>query len=376
MTPGNRDIRAPLSIALLGTRGVPARYGGFETAVEEIGSRLAAGGHYVRVYARTQAEASSYRGMHIIYLPTLRFKVTETLVHTALSICHCLFAGADVAIVFNVANAPIARLLKLKRMPYAIHVDGIEWKRAKWGRVGRRYLRACERIAATSADALIADARAVQAYYEARYRSAARFIPYGAPESDGTVPQRVAELGVSPRAFHLVVARFEPENHIHDIVAGYRASGAQHPLVVIGASAYGSSYTRMICDAKGGDERVRLVGAVWDQELLDTAYANCTTYIHGHSVGGTNPSLLRAMGFGAMVIAKDVVFNREVLGKAGDYFTTHNSLAAHIQAAEANAGRCKYLRACARTRARALYRWNDVARDYEELCWDLREGSA
>lgn len=366
------EDRRPLRIALMGTRGVPARYGGFETCVEEVGRRLAARGHEVVVYCRntTGADATlrEYAGMRLVYLPALRRRSLETLSHSGLSAIHLAANRVDAAVVFNAANAPWLPLLRAARIPVATHVDGLEWKRGKWGPVGRKYYRLAESMAVRCSDALIADAAGIQDYYSDQFGAATRLITYGAPLIPPGRMERLAELGLEPGRYHLVVARFEPENHVHLIVEGYVASEARLPLVVVGGSPYGDEYTRRVMDR--ADERVRFLGGVWDQELLDQLYANALVYWHGHSVGGTNPSLLRAIGAAAPTNAFDVNFNREVLAETGSYFSTVAEAAALASEAEASPEAAKSRGLLGQQRA-AQYDWDVVADGYEQLCRDL-----
>lgn len=383
-----------MRIALVGTRGVPARYGGFETAVEEVGRRLVQSGHEVVVYCRRGPRGprrlrgtgsdeqlpSSYLGMELVHLPAVRHKVFETLSHTALSVAHLArerLAGrrVDAAVVFNSANAPVLPVMRGLGIPVATHVDGLEWKRAKWTGLGRRYYRVAESLAVRWSDALISDARGIEEYYREEFRAESEHIAYGAPQLGAAGADRLAEMGLTRHGYHLLVARFEPENHVRMAVEGYAGSSAALPLVVVGSAPYGAAYTaRIEAAAAASGDRVRLVGPVWDQALLDQLYANCLTYVHGHSVGGTNPSLLRAMGAGAASLAYDVVFNREVLGSAGRWFTTPGQLGALVEAAEADvAGTVR--RGLDTAREALRYDWDGVADSYEKLCHALvRDG--
>lgn len=361
---------AALRIGLIGTRGVPARYGGFETAVEEVGRRLADRGHRVVVYCRTPADQPrlpQHLGMQLVHLPAVRSRSLETLSHTAVSVAHVMTHRVDAAIVFNAANSPLLPALRAARIPVATHVDGLEWRRAKWGPTGRRYYRLAESLAVRWSDALIADAAGIAEYYTEEFGAPTRQIAYGAPL---TAPgaDRLAELDLTPAGFHLVVARFEPENHVDVVVAGYVASAARLPLVVVGSAPYAADYTRAVRAA--ADERVRFLGGVWDAELLDQLFANAATYLHGHSVGGTNPALLRAIGAGAPTIAFDVRFNREVLGEHGRYFQGASDVAREIVAAEADPP-ATALRGEALLRRAADYDWDEVADGYERLAGDL-----
>ena len=365
---------SPLRVALIGTRGVPAHYGGFETAVEEVGSRLVERGHAITVYCRrAPGDAGpaprTHLGMDLVTLPALRMRALETLSHSTLSVLHPSIAGVDAAIVFNAANAPLLPVLRARGVPTATHVDGIEWKRAKWQGNGSRYYRAAEAMAVRFSDALIADARGISEYYREEFGASTHEIAYGAPIIDPTGSSRLTHLELSTGGYHLVVARFEPENHVLEIIRGYVASSARLPLVVVGSAPYSHDYTRRVRLA-GRDPRVRFLGGVWDQDLLDELYANAASYLHGHSVGGTNPSLLRASGAGTSVIAFDVGFNREVVGDDALFFSSVSGLRAAVENIEAHPKR-------ARRRGRNLkaaiarYSWESVTDAYDFLLHDL-----
>lgn len=391
-----------MRIALVGTRGVPARYGGFETCVEEVGARLAERGHEVIVYTRAEntsgtkksrngqnkadrkadrnsrSQASrTYRGMRVEVFGAIEHKAAETLSHTGLSVAHLMKRPVDVALVFNAANAVFLPALRARRIPVATHVDGLEWKRAKWGGAGRRYYRMAESLAVRWSDDLIADARGIQDYYRDEFAAESTLIAYGAPLLDGIGAHKLTGVDAEAGGYHLVVARFEPENHVDMIVDGYVRARAkdrvQLPLLVVGAARYGDAYTDLIRSKAAGSAHVRFLDSVWDQELLDQLYANAATYVHGHSVGGTNPSLLRAMGAGAPTLAFDVGFNREVLGDAGVFFSGPADLADLLAAAEADPDETATRGKAARVNAER-YDWDDVADRYEDLCVKLASG--
>ncbi|CCG01720.1 DUF1972 domain-containing protein [Blastococcus saxobsidens] len=360
-----------MRIAMVGTRGVPARYGGFETAVEEVGRRLADRGHRVVAYCRTMPgqdeRPERHLGMELVHLPAARKRSLETLSHSALSVAHLVAHRTDAAFVFNAANAPLLPALRAARIPVATHVDGLEWKRAKWGATGQRYYRMAESLAVRWSDALIADAQGIADYYRSEFGAPTTLLTYGAPTIDpGT--DKLAELGLTPGDFHLAVARFEPENHVDVIVEGYRRSRGTKPLVVVGSAPYSDAYTRRV--HRLADDRVRFLGGVWDQEQLDQLYAHAFTYLHGHSVGGTNPSLLRAIGAGTAVLAYDVEFNREVVEDSGRFFVSPADVAALVDGAEADPDQVRGRGVRARELAKN-YDWDDVAAGYERLALRL-----
>lgn len=367
----------PLRIAMVGTRGVPAAYGGFETAVEEIGRRLVARGHEVTVYCRPQGDErpAEHLGMKLVHLPALKTKTLETLSHTALSALHMLTAPKqDVAFVFNAANAPFVPLITARGVPVAVHVDGLEWKRGKWGTWGRRYYRMAEEQSVRTADALISDAQGIAEYYATEFGVPTELLTYGSRQLTDLGTDKLAAHGLVPGKFHLVVARFEPENHVDVIVEGYTRSDSTYPLVVVGSAPYAAEYTDRITAMAAADPRVILLGGVWDQEELNQLYGHARTYLHGHSVGGTNPSLLRAMGAGTAVVAYDVIFNREVAGPAGLYFSDADTLTPLLARIESADWKHIAVGAAMQQRAAEMYDWDTVALGYEELAMRLAAG--
>ena len=333
-----------------------------------MGRRLVDRGHAVTVYCRGRGKQSTYLGMRLVHLPTLHLKVTDTLAHTALSMVHLQRRPPDVAVVFNAANAPLLPLTRARRVPVALHVDGLEWQRAKWGPIGKRYYRAAERLAVRWADGLIADARGIEDYYRQTFGAGSDFIPYGAPILTDRRPELLAPLELASRRYHLIVARFEPENNVEVMIRGFLASASPLPLVVVGSAPYSARYTERIRDLAASDDRVRLLGGVWDQDLLNALYANAHCYLHGHSVGGTNPTLLRAMGAGAPVLAFDVTFNREVLGGTGRFFAGPDALARLVDQEESDPEACVKRGLAGQARAAERYDWDAVTDGYEGMC--------
>jgi glycosyltransferase involved in cell wall biosynthesis len=365
-----------MRIAMIGTRGVPAAYGGFETAVEEIGKRLVQHGHEVTVYCRGAGDrAATYEGMRLVHLPAVKLRAAETLSHTALSVMHAsVRAKPDIAFVFNAANSPFLPMLRARGIPTAVHVDGLEWMRDKWSGAGRRYYLRVEKLAVMLADALIADAKGIADYYTNKFGAETELISYGTRILRNGASNRLAELEVETGKFHLLVARFEPENHVDMIVQGYSESLAKHPLLVVGSAPYAAAYTRRVQRIADADPRIHLLGGIWDQEQLDQLYTNALTYAHGHSVGGTNPSLLRAIGGGTPVLAYDVEFNREVLGDDGLYFRTATALRDHFDSAEDHAPQLEEIGQRLQRWAVQNYNWDDVASAYEGLARRLTRG--
>jgi glycosyltransferase involved in cell wall biosynthesis len=354
----------------MGTRGVPASYGGFETAVEEIGKRLVQRGYEVTVYCRNPGQTiTEYEGMRLVNAPALRHRMAETLSHTTASTAHAIVKDhPDVVLLLNAGNAPLLKPLKLAGIPTAIHLDGLESKREKWRGAGAKYYRWAERASVKWGDAVIADAQAIADHVMREYGRSCVVIPYGAEVIDPG-SHRLGELDLAAQGYHLIVARFEPENHVLDAVHAYRASHETRPLVVVGSAPYSQWYVDKVHSAARNDPRIRFTGGLYDQELLDQLYANCVTYIHGHSVGGTNPSLLRAMGAGAPVLAYDVEFSHEVTAEQALFWTDAAALTALIDSiAEGSRDEeLQNLSAAGKQRIRDAYQWGQVTDDYEAL---------
>lgn len=368
-----------MHIAMVGTRGVPAAYGGFETAVEEIGKRLVERGHQVSVYTRVEDRKTApreYLGMNLVPLPAVRSKALETLTHTANSTVHVVTRNKpDMVFLFNAANAVYLPAFRARNIPVATHVDGLEWRRTKWGKGGRKFYRVSESTAVRYSDALIADAQGIADYYIEEFGAKTDLITYGAPILRSDTSGALDE-GLVSKQFHLIVARFEPENHVLEAVRGYTQSQARYPLLVVGSAPFAAEYTQQIEAIAARDDRVRMLGGVWDQDRLDALYAGALTYLHGHSVGGTNPSLLRAMGAATATLAFDVVFNREVLGDDGRFWSSPSQLAELLNSAEARPEDCVAAGLRLQTRAEQRYNWEDVTDEYAALAARLVAGDS
>ena len=286
-----------MKVAILGTRGVPAAYGGFETFAEELSARLAARGHDVTVYARrggTAAEVPVHRGARVVFLPAVRHKYLETVVHTALSGLHAAAQGFDAVLVCNGVNALSCRLPRLlgAASRVVLNVDGLERNRRKWNALGRFVYAASERLSCVLPDVLVTDARAIQAYYRDAYGQDSLYIPYGSDLAEPAGTVTLDRLGLTSGAYVLYVSRFEPENNADAVVRAYRAVPGDAPLVLLGGAPYADAYVAAVRSEAARDPRVLLPGAIYGEgyrELL----AHAAVYVHATEVGGTHPALLR-----------------------------------------------------------------------------------
>jgi glycosyltransferase involved in cell wall biosynthesis len=363
-----------LNVAIIGDRGIPARYGGFSTLVEEVATRLVRDHDMsVTVYCRRQyyeTHPPQYAGVNLVHLPAPGGKYFESLVHTGLSAVHSLTRRFDAVLVVDPGNAPLLPIIGA-RAPVALHTDGLGWKRRKWGPAASRYYKWTEGVCARVAARLVTDAVAMRDYYETEYGAPSTFIPYGSHVGAAATHQALERHGLAPGGYYLVVTRIEPDNNTDLLIREYRASHVRRPLVIVGGAAYPSDFSRQILAQR--DERVRIVGPEYDSGALNGLYANSYAYLHGHEVGGTNPSLLRAMDGGRPCLCLDVVYHREAMGTAGVFFDREaGTLAATLTALDADPARADALGAEARHRARTRYRWDAVAAAYAELFKDLR----
>lgn len=360
----------PVRLAIIGDRGIPARYSGFSTLVEELAVRLVRDHDMeVTVYCRNRYyddKPSEYKGVKCVYLPAPGGKSFESIIHSNLAIGHALLRPFDLAFIVDPGNAPFSWPLWLRGMPTVFHTDGLGWQRQKWSPLQQRYYKWSEWVCARLASWLVTDSRAMQQYYVDEYGAASSFIPYSGEVGEPPSDQGLDRFGLEKRGYYLVVARLEPENNVHTIIREYRKAGVDRPLIVVGGSPYKSSYAESVM-AKS-DDRVRCVGGIFESAVLNGLYENCYAYLHGHEVGGTNPSLLRAMNAGAACIPIDVVFHREVMSDAGVFFSKEEGhLADILREAEAYPEKLQDLRRLAQQRAKTLYRWDAVAAGYAEL---------
>lgn len=363
-----------MRVAFVGTRGIPVRYGGFETAVQEISTRFVQRGHEAVVYCRREPGEDitrEYRGVQKIYPPRLRLRSADTLSHTFFSFLHLVFHRVDVALVFNPANGPLCIIPRVARIPFAVNVDGLEWRRGKWGPLGKRYLLSAAWLCARLAPEIIADSRGIQRFYRTHFDRVSNFIAYGALPEHSERPELIREFGLEPEEYFLVVARLEPENNTDLVLKAFEKVGTRKRLVVVGDVNYSSRYVDRLRETS--DDRILFTGAIYDQARLSELMCNCLAYIHGHEVGGTNPVLLKALGCGACVVYLDNEFNREVAGPAGiGVKKSTEALRSALQELADHPDNRRPYTELSRKRIRERYDWERVTDSYERLCLKLR----
>ncbi len=356
-----------MRIALLGTRGIPAQYGGFETFAEELSVRLAERGHSVTVYCRSNGGQSSYRGVHLRHLRTIRHKYLDTVVHTALSTADITLKRFDAILYCNAANAIFSVWPRLLGMPTALNVDGLERHRKKWNRIAKLYYELSEWLATWCPTAVITDARQIQSYYRNRYRKSSTYIAYGAEIGPVAGTGSLQQLGLEPGRYILYVSRLEPENNALLVRQAFERVTTDYKLALIGDAPYAADYIREIRNTT--DRRIVIPGAIYGAGYHQLQ-SHCHAYVQATEVGGTHPALIEAMGRGALVLYLNNPENREVAGDAAvpfsDDLCEKLQWAVQLSAEDRRAWSCK-----AMERVERLYSWSAVTDAYEKLFREL-----
>jgi glycosyltransferase involved in cell wall biosynthesis len=354
------------SVALIGTRGYPSYYSGFETAVRTLAPYLVSAGWDVTVYGRPGATRPEDpdRNARVVTRETrgLEKKSTSTLSYGFTSVLDAAARRPDVALVMNVANGYYLPLLKARGIPTLVNVDGLEWERAKWNALAKQVFRTGAKCTARWADTLVFDARAIEEYWRKTFGVGGVFIPYG-----GDVPRSLpVPEGLTHRGYVLMVARLVPENSVPEFFEAVPDIAAAHPVVIVGSSGYGGEWDEAARCLAAAHPSVSWLGHVSNDSLLHALWQHAGVYFHGHSVGGTNPSLVQAMAAGAPILARDTIYNREVVGPEGKFVSDDSEAITKAvfqlmdRPAELDeAGKANV------QRAEEHYSWTRVCNDYE-----------
>jgi len=363
-----------LEIAVVGTRGIPANYGGFETFAQELSKRLVARGHKVTVYGRNhyiERGVVSFEGVSIRRLPAVRHKYFDTVSNTFLAISDAIFRSYDIMLICNAANAFLSWIPRLRGQRVVLNVDGIERRRKKWNWLGKEFYRLSERMAVHFPNEIVTDAETIRSYYLDRYHRSSYFIPYGAEVGKAQTQAILQKLGIDPEGYLVFVSRLEPENNAHLVIRAYLESGLKLPLIVVGDAPYSGVYIAELQElARSGN--VLMPGAIYGEayrELL--SHSLC--YLHGTEVGGSHPALIEAMGAGTVVIANDTRENREVLGRGG-ILCSFEEVEVLAELMKRVADQRSSFEACidlAQERVRKRYNWEAVTDQYEDLFYAL-----
>jgi len=363
-------------IALLGTRGIPASYSGFETCVEQLGQRLVQRGHEVTVYCRAHHityAGDTYKGMRLVKLPTIRNKYLDTMVHSFLSSLHALRQRYDVALYFIVGNSLTTFIPRLVGTRTVINVDGLDWKRDKWPGPAKAYIKLAEYLATKLPNAYLTDSESVQAYYRDRYGQAPPVIVYGSEVEPAPPGETLAKYGLEPDRYVLFVGRLVPENGAHHLVEAFRELDTELKCVIVGGASYAQGYIRQLHALAEGDPRIIFTGYVFGRGYAELG-SNARIFVETSGVGGTHPALVEAMAFGNCVVVNDHAENVETIGQAGLTYAGSvgaDSLRSVLRRLLANPTEVERLRALARERAHRRYNWEAVTDAYERLFYQV-----
>ena len=320
-------MSAPIKISIIGTKGYPYVYGGFETLIKELVERLVNKNVEITVYCHKtlfKDRPRFYNNVRLVYIPAIELKSFTQLTHSLLSTIHACFRKNDILFYVNAANGPLGLLTRLFGIKTVINVDGVEWLRPKWKGIGAKYFYFAAKQSARNFDVVITDAFEMQKIYKSLFNISTKMIAYG---SDPVISQPKSLLGkwsLSGHDYYLVVGRLIADNNIDLLIKGFLAANSSKKLVIVGDDVFNKGYSKMIKQL-GNHPNIIFTGYVKETSLLSALYQHCFVYLHGHEFGGTNPTLIKAMAEGTCILALNTRFSREVLqdGNKGILFKKH-----------------------------------------------------
>jgi len=358
-----------LKIAVMGTRGIPAHYGGFETLAQELATRLSERGHQVTVYCRSHyvsRDLKEFKGVNLIVLPTIRHKYLDTVVHTFVSAFHSLFRGYEAVLIGNSVNAMAGLIPRLGRSRVIINVDGLDRKRKKWNWLGKCVYRISERASTLFPDAVVTDSRFIQSYYKQRYDKDSTYIAYGGDLPRPAGDDILKKLGLPKNHYLLLVGRLEPENNAHRVIEAFESVETDRQLVVLGDAPYAGKYIEKL--RATGDNRIRFLGAIYGEGYRQIL-RNCYLNVRASEVGGIHPALVEALGYGRCNLVSDNPQNRETVGEAGLFFDLEqdNDLGRKMQYLIDKPHEVSRYGEKARERMERYFTWDKITQAYEQL---------
>ncbi len=303
-----------LKIAIIGSRGYPYVYSGYETLVKELSERLVKKGYGVRVYCHNQLfdkKPKHVNGVELIYTPSVETKILSQVVNSFFSFMHVCFSNIDVILVVNSANGPFGILTKIFRKKTFINVDGLEWLRPKWKGLGSLYFNFSSRLSTIFFDKVITDSFAMRDEYLRKFKKESTVIAYGSTMVKDLNKNLIAQYDLDFKNYYLIVGRLVPDNNSLTIIKGYLNSNSTKKLVVVGDVPYQDKYADKVKNIR--NKKLVFTGYINDQETLNQLYNNCYAYVHGHEFGGTNPTMINAIYCDCSIISLNTIFNREML---------------------------------------------------------------
>lgn len=363
-----------MKVGIIGTRGIPNAYGGFEQFAEYLSLYLVGNGHEVMVYNSHLHPYSQdeWKGVGIIHCKDWedRIGTPGQFIYDLNCIRDSRNRNFDVLLILGYTSSSIWSFLLPRKAAILCNVDGMEWKRSKFSGPVQHFLRWAERWAVRSSDLIIADSKAIKSYIDEKYDIESLYIPYGAPVAARRDVSLLSSYGLESGAYNMLVARMEPENNIQMVLDAQVASKRTLPFIVVGDS--GNAFSDFLRTRYADEESILFLGGIFDVETLDCLRQNCSTYFHGHSVGGTNPSLLEAMGCSTYIAAHDNLFNRAILDEDASYFISIDEVV-HIldnEVIEPSRGAAILNNM---NRISANFTWDGINRQYEEAMMRMME---
>ena len=367
-----------MKIAMLGTRGIPANYSGFETCVEQLGQRLVERGHDVTVYCRSHHidyEQPIYKGIRLIKHGTIPNKYLDTIVHSFISSLHALTQKYDVALFFIAGNSPVSWIPRIVGTKTVLNVDGLDWKREKWPTLAKNYIKFAEYLATILPTTFLTDSVVVQNYYNDRYKCKPPYIPYGSEVELFPPGESLKKFGLEKGKYILFVGRLVPENCAHHLINAFKYLETDIKCVIVGDASYADSYIENIKESAKGDSRIIFTGYIFGKGYLELG-SNALIFVETSGVGGTHPALTEAMGFGNCVVVNNTDENLETIGDAGfsyDGKKGAESLRNVLQSLLSSPQKITEYKELAANRAKNKYSWNQVTDEYEKLFFKLLE---
>lgn len=358
----------PLKIGILGTRGIPNRYGGFEECAEKLALGLVQKGHEVWVYNSQHHDyhEAEWQGVHIIHCkdPEDKLGTAGQFLYDLYCINDARKRGFDIVLQLGYTSSSVWWWRWPPKAVNMVNMDGLEWMRSKYSRKVQAFLKRAEAWAARHADGLISDSPGIQQYLLDKYGKPSTYIPYGAALYEHPDKAILEQYALQPEGYHLLIARMEPENNIETIISGYLQSKDLRPLVIVGNTS--NAFGRQMKERYGPESNIRFAGGIYNADVINAFRHFAYLYYHGHSVGGTNPSLLEAMGCRARIVAHRNPFNSAVLGRDAFYFSDAAQLADVICSAGAKEDQQAWLDANEQ-KIRDTFNWPAVVNAYEQL---------
>ena len=365
------------SIALIGTRGYPYVYSGYETFAKELCERLVKRGIKVTIYCHKNLfkyRPKEINGIHLIYLPAIETKILNQLSHSLFAFLHACLQPYDVILAVNSANGPFGFLTKLFRKKTMINVDGLEWMRPKWQGLGSKYFYWSSKQATRFFDLIINDSLEMKRVYKREFQRTSKVIAYGAELRYSKNPKLIEKWDLEPNNYYLIVGRLIPDNNSDIILEGFLKSLSDKKLVIVGDVPFQDAFAKKIKAISQTSNRIIMTGYVNESEILAELYHHCYAYLHGHEFGGTNPTMLKAMAYGCAILALKTPFNDEMLanGAFGDFFyKSVNSVSEKIKNFDLNPKKVIDLKSHSRSGISKKYTWDYVCNQYIDAIYEL-----